>query len=420
MPCTTCSRARRAASARRAATSRRFSRRKRLGDNLPRGERCAARADRGARPRHELIAPGRRGLLPRLRRRRLDLPLARARASSATASRRVHVNHRLRGEESEEDARFCREVLGAEVVELDGAGLSEAALREQRYSVAPDRLRATGHTASDQVETILYRLVSRGTADRDRRRGAPTASSARCSTVWRAETVGVLPRARASPFRIDSSNADTKRGLIRDEILPLLRAAPPGRRREHPPCARRPRDAAAGARRAARLAGRLEARRSRRRRARRCASTTASGSSAAPSSSHGEVSWGEWRISSALEGLKVRGWRPGDRLAGRNEEDPGRVRRREDPPIGARGVAARRARRRGVAVPGIVEHPQVMASTRVSATELERAVTDVLIDRDALQRADRASSARRSPPTTPAATCCSSACSRAPSSSWPT
>lgn len=72
----------------------------------------------------------------------------------------LHVNHRLRGDESEDDARFCRDVLGAEVVELDGAGLTEAELREQRYSVAPDRLRATGHTASDQVETILYRLAS--------------------------------------------------------------------------------------------------------------------------------------------------------------------------------------------------------------------------------------------------------------------
>src|SRR6185437_5149378 len=76
----------------------------------------------------------------------------------------LHVNHKLRGADSEEDARFCAEVLGAEVVELDGRGLSEAALREQRRSLAPDRLRATGHTASDQVETIVYRLVSRGAA----------------------------------------------------------------------------------------------------------------------------------------------------------------------------------------------------------------------------------------------------------------
>src|SRR3954470_2798595 len=62
----------------------------------------------------------------------------------------LHVNHKLRGEDSDEDARFCAGVLGAEVVELDGRDLSEAELREQRYSVARDRLRATGHTASDQ------------------------------------------------------------------------------------------------------------------------------------------------------------------------------------------------------------------------------------------------------------------------------
>src|SRR5260370_33953026 len=76
----------------------------------------------------------------------------------------VHVNHLLRGDDSTADARFCHDVLGAEVVELDGRGLGEAELRAERYSVARDRLRATGHTASGQVETILYRLVSRGSA----------------------------------------------------------------------------------------------------------------------------------------------------------------------------------------------------------------------------------------------------------------
>ena len=34
----------------------------------------------------------------------------------------LHVNHGLRGEESEEDARFCREALGAEVVEAPAPG----------------------------------------------------------------------------------------------------------------------------------------------------------------------------------------------------------------------------------------------------------------------------------------------------------
>src|SRR5690348_5063401 len=58
----------------------------------------------------------------------------------------LHLNHKLRGEFAEAVARFCAEELGAEVVELDGRGLSEAGLREQRRSVARDRLRATGHT----------------------------------------------------------------------------------------------------------------------------------------------------------------------------------------------------------------------------------------------------------------------------------
>src|ERR671910_2014365 len=76
----------------------------------------------------------------------------------------LHVNHGLRGAESDEDARFCRELIGAEVVEAPGT--TEAELRELRYSFAANRLRATGHTASDQVETVLYRLAASGQVGR--------------------------------------------------------------------------------------------------------------------------------------------------------------------------------------------------------------------------------------------------------------
>ena len=64
---------------------------------------------------------GRRGHLPRLGRRRLHLPLARHERPGLRV-RAVHVNHGLRGAESEEDARFCREVLGAEVIEIVALG----------------------------------------------------------------------------------------------------------------------------------------------------------------------------------------------------------------------------------------------------------------------------------------------------------
>src|SRR5205814_6490584 len=97
--------------------------------------------------------------------------------------------------------------------------------RDQRRSVGGDRLRATGHTASDQVETILYRLVSRGAATGI----APRTDDGIVHPLlplWRDETE-VYCREAGLGFRLDTSNAGTKRGLIRDEILPLLRRLHP-------------------------------------------------------------------------------------------------------------------------------------------------------------------------------------------------
>jgi tRNA(Ile)-lysidine synthase len=268
----------------------------------------------------------------------------------------LHVNHKLRGAESDEDARFCADVLGAEVVELDGRGLTEAELREQRYSVAADRLRATGHTASDQVETILYRLVSRGSATGiEPRRDDGVVHP--LLTLWRAETEQYCADERIE-YRVDASNADTKRGLIRDEILPLLRrlhpaadenilraldvrdtltpelaellASPEGSKRV---------DLGGGVQ-AVREYDRLWLERG-------------------PVDLDGEVRWGEWRIRSELAGLKVRGWKPGDRLAGRSKKIQdvfvdAKVPRsdREAWPLVVRGDEV-------VAVPGLVAHPEV-------------------------------------------------------------
>ncbi|HET7807049.1 MAG TPA: tRNA lysidine(34) synthetase TilS [Gaiellaceae bacterium] len=266
----------------------------------------------------------------------------------------LHVDHGLRGEESREDARFCREVLGAEVVDGRG-GSTEDELRRIRYSFATDRLRATGHTASDQVETVLYRLVSSG-APGGIKPAREDGVVRPLLPLWREETEAYC-RAEGLRFRTDSSNPGTRRGLIRDKILPLLRHLHPGAERNLLRLAEG---------RPSRLDDLL-------------AATSGSGRvdlgggltavreydrvwlEHTPVALDGSVRWGEWTIESDLEGLKVRGWRPGDRLAGRSKKVQdvfvdAKIPRseREAWPLVVRG-------REVVAVPGIVDAPGIRA-----------------------------------------------------------
>jgi tRNA(Ile)-lysidine synthase len=269
----------------------------------------------------------------------------------------LHVDHGLRGNESDEDARFCRELMNAEVVDGRG-GATEQELREIRYGFATDRLRATGHTASDQVETVLYRLVTSG---------RPTGIKAKREDgivrpllpVWREETEGYC-RAHGLEFRADSSNAGSTRGLIRDRILPLLREIHPAadenlvraleRRPTLQPALAELIASPVGSKRLdlgngvqlVREYDRVWLERG-------------------PVVLEGTVHWGAWRIESDLTGLKVRGWRPGDRLAGRRKKIQdvfvdAKIPRseREAWPLVVRGDEV-------VAVPGIVDHPEVKA-----------------------------------------------------------
>ena len=269
----------------------------------------------------------------------------------------LHVDHGLRGDESAADARFCRETLGAELVEAGGA-TTEEELRELRYAVATDRLRATGHTASDQVETILYRLVSSGRATgiKVRREDGVVRP---LLPLWREETEAYC-RAEGLEFRIDSSNRETKRGLIREEVLPLLRQLHPAadenllraldERALLPPAVAELLASVAGSKRVD-LGGGLQAVREYDR----------LWLEHGPVELRGEVRWGPWRIASDLPGLRVRAWRPGDRLAGRRKKIQdvfvdAKVPRseRESWPLVVRGDDV-------VAVPGIVDSPGVEA-----------------------------------------------------------
>lgn len=227
----------------------------------------------------------------------------------------VHVNHGLRGAESDEDARFCGDVFGAEVIEARDEGpqaFSEAALREIRYRLTAGRAtRATGHTATDQVETVLYRLVSSGTtkaikAKREDGVVRPLLEITREDTVRYCDERGLA-------FRVDSSNPDTKRGLIRTEILPLLRRLHPGAER----------NLLALAQERPRLPRELE----------RALSELLASTDGTKRADLGRgiravreydelrldgcVSFGPWRIESTRPGLTVRTRRAGDRLAGR-------------------------------------------------------------------------------------------------------
>ncbi len=267
----------------------------------------------------------------------------------------LHVNHGLREEESDVDARFCRDVLGAEVVDAPAAE-TEAELRDIRYSYATDRLRATGHSASDNVETVLYRLVSSGRPGgiKPQREDGIVRP---LLTVWGEETEAYC-REVGLPYRTDSTNLDTKRGLIRSEILPLLEQLDSRARANLLAIAERPAEQ--------RLPRTLE-----RQLLELLASTD--GTKEADlgrgiravreydrvTLERGPVQFGPWTIESDAPGLEVRTWLPGDRLAGRTRKvqdvfTDAKVPRRErkDWPLVVRGAEV-------VSIPGIVDNPDV-------------------------------------------------------------
>lgn len=162
----------------------------------------------------------------------------------------AHFNHHLRGAESDADAVFVRELaadlglpfqLGEADVRAvaDGDNL-EATARRLRYDWLAglgSEWVATGHTADDQAETVLHRIIRgtglqglRGIAEARRGEGlAPTALIVRpLLTVTRADVLGYLAEL-GQPFREDATNADRAltRNRIRHELLPLLRTFNP-------------------------------------------------------------------------------------------------------------------------------------------------------------------------------------------------
>jgi tRNA(Ile)-lysidine synthase len=146
----------------------------------------------------------------------------------------LHVNYGLRPT-ADGDEEFCRRLcdrlgipLHVERVELPPGGNLQAEAREARYALAEAATSgdfATAHTASDQAETVLYRLAvspgSRALQGMDARRGRLVRP---LLDVTRDEVREYL-RARYLQWREDPSNADTRfaRARVRHDALPALR-----------------------------------------------------------------------------------------------------------------------------------------------------------------------------------------------------
>src|SRR5438552_6060588 len=188
----------------------------------------------------------------------LDVAVALRDASAVSA---LHVNYGLR-EQADADERHCArlcEALGVELrvvrarrparelaaaedaaSEAGRAGNVQAWARAVRYRAAGEiagergALIASGHTASDQVETILYRLAASpgrrallGMLPSDRTEsGQPLVRP--LLSITRAQTAAYC-RARGLQWREDESNEDAEyaRARVRLSVVPALRAVHP-------------------------------------------------------------------------------------------------------------------------------------------------------------------------------------------------
>lgn len=151
----------------------------------------------------------------------------------------AHFNHHLRGAESDRDEAFVTDFCGRYDIPLHlGSGRIvpgkkglEAAARDARYAFLrrlPGKV-ATAHTADDNAETVLMRLI-RGTGLKGLRAIAPVSGNVirPMLTVTRDDVEAFLEE-YALPHVEDSSNGtdDFLRNRIRHGILPLMRAENP-------------------------------------------------------------------------------------------------------------------------------------------------------------------------------------------------
>ncbi len=153
----------------------------------------------------------------------------------------AHVNHALRGDESDADEEFVKKNCEKLQVQcfstrLDRSGLKNTGIEEwarrERYRFFQQLKQAhhfdyiaTAHTANDQAETLLMRMV-RGAGVRGMRGILPWRQDGVIRPFLYINREQILEWLESNniTYRTDSSNFDTcyQRNWIRQEILPTL------------------------------------------------------------------------------------------------------------------------------------------------------------------------------------------------------
>jgi len=150
-----------------------------------------------------------------------------------------HLNHCLRGEESERDETFCRTLciklhipLTAERIDIKAMSRTgesiETAARRIRYerftAVAQGKKIATAHTANDLAETVLFHLA-RGTALKGLTGIPPVRDTIIRPLLYsNRNAVETYLAARRQSYVTDSTNQSAlyTRNRIRHEVIPVL------------------------------------------------------------------------------------------------------------------------------------------------------------------------------------------------------
>lgn len=153
----------------------------------------------------------------------------------------AHINHGLRGDESDGDEQLVREIalelkIPFFTKRLGGHNLKDPGIeqwaRQERYkflhsvmeSCSLDYI-ATGHTADDQAETVIFRML-RGAGVKGLRGILPLREDnvIRPLLFVRKHELTQWLNFRGIPFRTDSSNSDTtlSRNFIRHELLSVI------------------------------------------------------------------------------------------------------------------------------------------------------------------------------------------------------